>query len=714
MRKNILDKLRSKMLKEKKAGKSMIKKLGCLCLAFCMLCGMLPGLGLTALAGYNDTNLNTFIHNGESIPEGHPGMPLTINFRFGYDGIQGLYNPSSDYIQDVNISLSNDQTYLGVQLEVGTSKSAFLERLENIFGDDFDSEMLDQYYQGYLDGYHDTSNGTVLYNYPVDSGSYPFEVDGQLFRQNVHFDQVKKGEYKDVSLTVTVRRDTKEGYYAIPIAFTYKLPHVTYSSGKSHPTHVEYINVYISSESTDGGNRVEAENQFVMGENQMTPSGTYPQVMNYAINLRNKKETVYDVTVSLQMSIGEAEMVPTAVSRASANRGYPFDINETNYDRHYETMAKDETVSVPYSMAIAQRTASGYYPLSYVITYRKVKDGPLYTETHTSYVRVRNASMETEDSEDSGEWNANTATKARIIVKSYSTVPEKIYAGETFDLIVEFQNASSGIDASNILFTFTSEETAEKSAVFSGEGGANSAVVNSLKAGETATVKMKYIAKAGINEGSYKLTVKEQYDSPEFKNAEEDVTIDIPVYQVSRFSTSSFEVLPSSLTVGSESNVMFGINNTGKVNLYNVSVSFKADSIKENTAYIGNIEPGHTGNVDVMLSAVAPTTDDGTVTAEISYEDVNGNVTTEVKEFELFVTEAMDMGYDDMYMDEGMYEEQAPGMLDLLRANIAWVLTAAAAVVIIAFIVIKRIRKKKLEKELEIKDTESGEDDDEY
>ena len=111
---------------------------------------------------------------------------------------------------------------------------------------------------------------------------------------------------------------------------------------------------------------------------------------------------------------------------------------------------------------------------------------------------------------------------------------------------------------------------------------------------------------------------------------------------------------------------------------------------------------------------LAPTTDDGTVTAEISYEDVNGNVTTEVKEFELFVTEAMDMGYEDMYMDEGMYEEQAPGMLDLLRANIAWVLTAAAAVVIIAFIVIKRIRKKKLEKELEIKDTGTGEDDDEY
>lgn len=667
--------------------------------------------GLSARADYNDTNLNTFIHNGESIPEGTPGMPLTINFRFGYDGVQGLYNPNSDYIQDVNISLSNDQTYLGVQIEVGESKSAFMERLENLFGEDLDSEALNEYYQGYLDGYHDTSKGTVLYNYPVDSGSYPFEVDGELFRQKVHYDEVKKGEYQDVSLTVTVRKDTKEGYYAIPIAFSYKLPYVRYQHSRSYPTHVEYINVYIRESSADAGNLVASEDQFVMGENQMTPYGTYPQVMEFGVNLRNQKETAYDVTVSMQMDLGEAQVKTTAVPKSAANQGFPFDINESNYDRHFDKIEKDEVVSVPYSMAISSHTASGFYPISYEITYRKLKDGQLYTETHSTYVRIRNASMESDDQEgQDGEWNANTATKARIIVKSFSTVPEKIYAGDPFELSVEFQNASSGIDASNILFTFNSEETTDHAAVFSSDSGANSFVVNSLKAGETAIIKMHYTARAGVDQGSYTVTVKEKFDSPEFKNAEEEVSIDIPVYQISRFSTSSFEVLPSSLTVGSEANVMFGINNTGKVKLYNVSVSFKADSIRETSAYIGNIDPGNTGNVDVMLSAIAPTMDDGTVIAEISYEDVNGNVTTEQKEFELFVSEAMDTDYDDMFMED-MTMEEPPTLLDQVRQYIAYIAAGAILVIILLLIVIKQRRKKKLERELTIKDSEEEEDE---
>ena len=99
--------------------------------------------------------------------------------------------------------------------------------------------------------------------------------------------------------------------------------------------------------------------------------------------------------------------------------------------------------------------------------------------------------------------------------------------------------------------------------------------------------------------------------------------------------------MPDAVEVGSETNVMFGINNTGKVILYNVMARFEADSIQPADAYVGNIKPGETGNVDTMLTAIAPTTDDGKVKIIISYEDENGVVSETEKEMLLNVDVAV-------------------------------------------------------------------------
>ena len=408
----------------------------------------------------------------------------------------------------------------------------------------------------------------------------------------------------------------------------------------------------------------------------------------------------------METSLGDQKAIVTHPGISTANSSdFPFEINEANYDRNYETVDTGEVIEVPYSMAIKRVTTSAYYPLSYTLTFRTEPDGDLYKETYSYYIKINNPAMDdpkAEEEKTSQEWNANTATKARLIVDSYRLEPEKVYAGDTFALVLDLKNASEDIPATNILLTFVSETTEDKSAIFATDNGANSVVINSLPAGSTTQVRMIYTAKAGVDQGSYKITIKEKYDSPEYKNAEEEVSVDVPVYQYARLSTSSFEVMPSSLEVGSESNVMFGINNTGKVTLYNVSVKFTADSIKENNAYIGNIKPGSTGNVDVMLSAIAATTDDGTVKAEISYEDEYGNVSTETKEFELFVTEAMeDMGMDGMYDPSMMGDmpEDEGGIMDLLQKNLVAVIGGAAIAVLLAVFGIRRYRKKKLEKE---------------
>lgn len=510
-------------------------------------------------------------------------------------------------------------------------------------------------------------------DYTVDY--YPFEITENTFRAK-SVGNVKKGNIKSVSLSANVRRDAQQGYYSIPI-------NLEWDGGSD----TDYINIWISTDttsSTDENDEKTEGNYFVIGENESTPRGTYPNVMNYSVNFRNKRNTtVQDVTVSMQMS--------------EDNTKFPFEINDGNYDRTFARVQPDETVSASYSMAIRKDSYTGYYPIKYTITFRLSSEGDLHTEEGVYYVHV--VSKDKED--DLREFNANDRTKARLIVESYHTVPEQIYAGDEFELVLNMKNASTSVPASNILFNLESEKVSD-SAVFTTESGSSSMVVNNLGAGQSTEIRAKFTARAGVDQRSYSITVKEKYDSPDFKNAEESIVVDIPVKQYAKLSTSTIDVMPDTMTVGSESNVMFGINNTGKVILYNVTASFASDSIKPADAYVGNIKPGETGNVDVMLTGIAPTADDGKVKISISYEDENGVAAKPVeKELTLNVTEPEAEPADTDIEAGAMNQEPAPSFWSKYKAALIAAAAVLAVVCIIAAAVIKKKRKAAKEEDVD-------------
>lgn len=512
-------------------------------------------------------------------------------------------------------------------------------------------------------------------DYTVDY--YPFEIMETTFvAKNVG--NINKGNIKSVTLSANVRRDAQQGYYSIPISLVW--------DGGSD---VDYINVWISSDSssdTDDEESKKEGNYFVIGENQPTPHGVYPNVMDYAVNFRNKRETTaQDVTVSIQLSEDDTK--------------YPFEINDGNYDRTFERVQPGETVSAPYSMAIRKESYTGYYPIKYTITFRLSSEGDLHTEEGTFYVHI--VSKDKED--DLRDFDANDRTKARLVVDSYYTIPEKIFAGDEFELVLNMKNASTSVPASNILFNLESEKVSD-SAVFTTESGSSSIVVNALNAGQSTEVRARFTARAGVDQRSYAITIKEKYDSPEFKNAEESIVVDIPVKQYAKLSTSTIDVMPETMTVGSESNIMFGINNTGKVILYNVTATFESDSIKTADAYVGNIKPGEIGNVDVMVTGVAPTMDDGKVRISIDYEDENGVAAeTVVKELTLYVTEEMEESFDmDIGMEAGAMDAQA-GSSFWGKYKIMIIIGAVGAVAAAAAVIIIK-KKRKAAKEEDVDD----------
>lgn len=501
-------------------------------------------------------------------------------------------------------------------------------------------------------------------DYTVDY--YPFEITENTFRAKL-VGNVKKGNIRTVTLSANVRRDAQQGYYSIPI-------NLAWDGGSD----TDYVNIWISTDTTAASTDDEAKkegNYFVIGENEPTPRGTYPNVMDYSVNFRNKRSTtVQDVTVSMQMSEDDTK--------------FPFEINDGNYDRSFARIQPNETVSASYSMAIRKKSYSGYYPIKYTITFRLSSEGDLHTEEGTFYVYVNSKNKE----DDLREFNANDRSKARLIVDSYHTVPAQIYAGDEFELVLNMKNASASVPASNILFNLESEKVSD-SAVFTTESGSSSMVVNSLGAGQSTELRAKFTARAGVDQRSYAITIKEKYDSPEFKNAEESIVVDIPVKEYAKLSTSNIDVMPDTMSVGSESNIMFGINNTGKVILYNVSASFASDSIKPTDAYVGNIKPGATGNVDVMLTGISPTTDDGTVKVTISYEDENGVAAAPVeKELTLNVTEPAAEPADTDIDAGAAAQTAAPSFWSKYKVII---IAGAAAAGVVCIIVVVSVRKKR-------------------
>lgn len=464
-----------------------------------------------------------------------------------------------------------------------------------------------------------------------EANAFPLEVTSETTERK-YIGKIAKGKSKSVTLSARVRRDVPDGYYGIMVYAS-----DAKEGGTQGPQ--EYVNIWISKSTTNESETPESVKsvRFSVGDGQATPYGEYPNVMNFSIPLKNSgKVTAYDV---------RAEMVLDKDSKV-----FPFDINDASYDRSFDKVANGESVSLDYSFSIRKDAYTGFYPIKLKISYRESVDGDIQSVEDEFYVHVKNKEEKESENTAKGDFNANDRSRSRIIVDSFRTEPEQIIAGEEFELIAVMKNASDSITASNILFSFESEKVSE-SPVLSTVSGANSIVVNSLGAGKTTEIRLRFKSKAGLDPKAYALTIKEKYDSPDFKNAEESVVINIPISQIARVGIGTITALPDTVSVGSDTSVNFSVNNTGKVTLYNTMVKMESSYIKPVDMYLGNIKAGESKVADMMVSVTGMSTEDEKIKITISYEDEEGKVSTMEKDMDLTIEEAAEDIPDDNMSD---------------------------------------------------------------
>ena len=105
-------------------------------------------------------------------------------------------------------------------------------------------------------------------------------------------------------------------------------------------------------------------------------------------------------------------------------------------------------------------------------------------------------------------------------------------------------------------------------------------------------------------------------------------------------------VAEDSIEVGDTVELSATVNNLGDGSLYNVTVYLSGDNIEDSSSYVGNVELGKSGTVDMLTKATVVTEGDHKKNKMIiTYEDKDGNVQEESVDVDLRVAEPV---YDNL------------------------------------------------------------------
>ena len=289
--------------------------------------------------------------------------------------------------------------------------------------------------------------------------------------------------------------------------------------------------------------------------------------------------------------------------------------------------------------------------------------------------------------EQPGSGGSGQGSTPRVMLTNFATNPPEVQAGSTFGLAFALQNMSSRTGVANLKVTVVAPDAA-----FLPVGGASSVYIPSIGAGQTATRQLEFRALPTLEERPYQLTLRIEYEDASNNAAlTAEETIAVVVRQRARAETGAMQVLPSQVSVGQDANISFTVQNQGKVRLFNTRVRVKdGQAVTGNEIFVGNVEPGASANVDLMVHAEQATTHP--IILEISYEDSAGVATTIEREVTL---EIIDLETEQTMEPEPQPEEG--GGLGIVPLLLLGLLVIGG---IVAAYVVRERRRARREEEL--------------
>lgn len=432
---------------------------------------------------------------------------------------------------------------------------------------------------------------------------------------------------------------------------------------------------------------VNADHFLTVGGNWVTPVANAGQPVSIVLPIVNMGKT----------NVTKAVVTPVLSTDTAT---WPFEITQSGYSQTIEDLPGTDTGmsdmdrrrELTWNLQTRSDVGNGYQKISFNVRYF-ASDGSSQTTTLDTYIQTSGTAGVSADGK---------ASTPRVIVTGFETNPEVVHAGDSFMLTLHLKNTSTATSVNNMLFEFDaavegkdSETTYES---FLPTAGSNTIFVDKMAKNGTRDIQIEMEARSDLAQKPYAINVNMSYEDEHVNAYTNKASVSIPVKQEARIDMSQPEVTPSSIDVGSEANVMFSIYNLGKTKLYNVSVKTDSEFFSGGDCFVGNLDSGATGSVDMYLTGEAATTDDGTVKLQITYEDETGAPTTVEKEISLFVTEPV---YDDGMHDDTAMPDGDTGNGMGIGGKIAVVVVILIAAGVAGAVIVMKRKKKKEQQNLE-------------
>ncbi len=450
---------------------------------------------------------------------------------------------------------------------------------------------------------------------------------------------------------------------------------------------------------SDDTTTVTADHFLMVGGTWVTPVANAGQEVSIVLPVVNMGKT----------NVTNAVVTPVLSTDTAT---WPFEITQSSYSQTIADLPGTDTGmsdmdrrrELTWNLKTRSDVGNGYQKISFNVRYF-ASDGSSQTTTLDTYIQT---------SGTAGVSSDGKASVPRVIVTGFETDPETVHAGESFMLTLHLKNTSNATSVSNMLFEFDAvvegKDADTTYASFLPTAGSNTIFVDKMEKNGTKDIQIEMEARSDLAQKPYAIDVNMSYEDEHVNSYTNKASVSVPVKQAARVDMSEPEVNPSSIDVGSEANIMFSIYNLGKTKLYNVKVSADSEFVSSGDAFVGNLDSGATGSVDMYVNGLAATTDDGTVKLNISYEDETGEATVIERNISLYVTEPVmddDMSYDDMSMDD--QTGTGGGVGKAIPVIVVFLLLAGGGAIIVSLKKKKLKEQKKLEEDLIDLDEEDDE-----